>query len=183
MNFKKANRKIHYWGALACAVPIIIVIATGVLLLLKKEFDWVQPSTIKSQGKVPSISFETVLEQLQLNPETLNVSWNDIKRIDVRPSKGLMKIQLKNQIEIQMDHQTGNILKTEYRRSDVIESIHDGSYFSEFTKMWVFLPSAILLFILWITGIYLFAITELSKYRSRKKQVIKQSKSSQTSTI
>lgn len=185
MNWKKANRKIHYWGALACAIPIIIVVVTGVLLLLKKDFNWIQPSTIKGQGGSPSISFKQVLENLnshsvlkraledELNKELGSISWNDIKRIDVRPSKGVMKIQLQEQVEVQMDHQSGQILQIKIRRSDVIESIHDGSYFSDFTKYWVFLPSAILLFALWVTGIYLFIITELAKFRSRRKQKTK----------
>jgi uncharacterized iron-regulated membrane protein len=183
MNFKKTNRKIHYWGALACAIPIIIVIATGVLLILKKEFEWIQPSTIKGQGLLPSITFDEVLININKSPKINNITWHDIKRIDVRPSKGLMKVQLKEQIEVQMDHQTGEILKVDIRRSDVIESIHDGSYFSDFTKYWVFLPSAILLFILWVTGIYLFVITEFAKYRSRRKQHNKTRSISQTNPI
>lgn len=170
MNWKKTNRKIHYWGALACAIPIIIVITTGVLLLLKKEFEWIQPSTIKGQGTHPTLSFAEMLNNLNKHPKIHNITWQDIKRIDVRPSKGIIKVQLKEQVEVQMDQQSGEILKIQLRRSDVIEAIHDGSYFSDFTKYWVFLPSAILLFILWVTGIYLFAVTELSKYRSRRKQ-------------
>ena len=64
MNAKKLNRKIHYWGALACATPIAIGIVTGVLLLLKKDFDWIQPSSEKVLGEQPSISFEQIIPLL-----------------------------------------------------------------------------------------------------------------------
>ncbi|MEM7010155.1 MAG: hypothetical protein AAF585_01625 [Verrucomicrobiota bacterium] len=30
------NRKVHYWGAILCAIPVLIIICTGILLLHKK---------------------------------------------------------------------------------------------------------------------------------------------------
>lgn len=171
MNFKKLNRSIHYWGALACALPILIVIVTGVLLLLKKELDWIQPPSQKGQGKVPTLAFQEVIPVLK-ELEKLEVSgWQDIKKIDVRPKKGIFKVQLKNGWEVQMDHQTGEVLLASIRRSDLIESLHDGSFFHDSAKLGLFLPAAIILLVLWITGIYLFVITELAKIRSRKKKL------------
>ena len=168
MNWKKNNRKIHYWAAVACAIPIVIVIVTGVLLLLKKEFSWIQPSTVKTEAKIPTIEFSEVIGNLKQQSGIL--SWKQIDRIDVRPSKGVMKIQLYDSTEVQMHIQTGEILNIAVRRSDLIESIHDGSFFHDKAKLWLFLPSAVLLLILWITGIYLFVITEFAKRRSRNKK-------------
>lgn len=170
MNFKKLNRKIHYWGALACAVPIAIVIATGVLLLLKKEFDWIQPSTVKGQGKVPSVMFTDIISALGTVEQIKITDWSQIERIDVRPSKGIFKIQVEGNWEVQMDAETAQVLQVAFRRSGVIESIHDGSFFHEYAKLGLFLPAAIILLLLWITGIYLFGITELAKQRGRAKQ-------------
>ena len=45
-----------------------------------------------------------------------------------------------------------------YRRSDVIETIHDGSWFHDNVKLWIFLPTAVVVLGLWITGIYLFIL-------------------------
>jgi len=170
MNYKKLNRKIHYWGALACAIPLIIISVTGVLLLLKKEFNWIQPPTIKGETKVPNIDFNDILLNLKKSDQLNINSWKQIKRLDVRPSKGVIKIQLKDNWEVQMDHQSGEILHVAFRRSDIIESIHDGSYFHDLAKLWLFLPAALILILLWITGMYLFAITELAKQRSRIKK-------------
>ena len=51
--------------------------------------------------------------------------------------------------EVQLNADTGEVLHTAIRRSDVIESIHDGSWFHESFKLWVFLPAGIILAILW----------------------------------
>ena len=39
--------------------------------------------------------------------------------------------------EVQIDTETAEILQVAVRRSDLIESIHDGSYFNDHFKLWV----------------------------------------------
>ena len=85
-------------------------------------------------------------------------TWEDINRLDLRPSKGIVKVRAKNDWEIQIDLKTGKVLQTAYRRSDMIESIHDGSFFHDYVKLWLFLPSGIVLLMLWLTGIYMFVL-------------------------
>ena len=52
-----------------------------------------------------------------------------IDRIDVRPDKGIVKITFKNHfVGVQLDGQTGLVLKKENRNADLIEQIHDGSW-------------------------------------------------------
>ena len=60
------------------------------------------------------------------------------------------------------------------------ESIHDGSFFHDRVKLWVFLPVALVLGMLWLTGIDLFFLPYYAKWNKRKKQsrtVIKESSS------
>jgi hypothetical protein len=83
-------------------------------------------------------------------------SWKDITRIDIRPAKGVMKVLAKNNWEVQLDSATGQVLQVAYRRSDLIESFHDGSWFGDWAKLGVFLPAALILLVLWITGLVLF---------------------------
>ena len=54
-----------------------------------------------------------------------------------------------------------------YRRSDLIEQIHDGSFFSDAVKLYVFLPTGILLILMWGTGIYLFLLPRFRKKKVR----------------
>ena len=158
VKFNILNRKIHYWLSIAVAVPILIVTVSGLLLQTKKYFEWIQPTELRGAGQTPMISLPEVLEISRTVAEAEIETWDDINRVDVRPSRGMLKVWAKNNWEIQIDTETGAILQTAYRRSDIIESIHDGSFFSEKVKMWIFLPAGIILLLLWLTGIYLFIL-------------------------
>jgi len=163
-------RKSHRWGAILIALPFLLVIVTGILLQLKKEWSWVQPPTAKGTGKAPKISFDAILEAAKSVPEAEIRSWEDIERLDVRPDRGLVKIQSRNRWEIQVDTGTGQLVQKEYRRSDLIESLHDGSFFADSVKLYVFLPVAGIVFGLWCTGIYLFVLPYSSRWWKRHKK-------------
>jgi uncharacterized iron-regulated membrane protein len=165
LKFNLLNRKIHNWGSIIVAIPIIIIIGSGLLLQVKKEFTWIQPAEIKGVGKTPKISLDQILEITKTVPEAGVSSWKDINRLDVRPSKGMVKVRAENDWEIQIDLKDGRVLQKAYRRSDLIESIHDGSYFHDLVKHWLFLPSAIVLLGLWLTGIYMFFQPRWARWR------------------
>ena len=168
MKFAKLNRIFHRWGSVLIALPLVVVIATGILLMLKKQSAWIQPPTIGGTTKELKVSFEEILASAKSVPEAGIESWDDIDRLDVRPAKGMIKIRGINRWEIQLDAATAEVLQVAYRRSDLIESIHDGSFFHDKIKLYVFLPSGILLFILWITGLYLFAQPHLTRRKRRR---------------
>jgi uncharacterized iron-regulated membrane protein len=162
------NRKIHHWGSIAIAVPLAIVLVTGVLLLLKKDFYWIQPPSIKGEQKGLALGFDQILAIARSIPEAEIGTWADVDRLDVRPNKGMLKVRAENSWEIQIDANSGQVLQVAYRRSDLIESIHDGSFFGHYAKHWVFLPSALVLLGLWITGMVLFFHPRLARSGKRK---------------
>lgn len=149
-------RKSHRWGALIVAAPFLIVLITGLILQLKKEWHFVQPPTKKGTPLALDVSFATILSSSQTVPEANIQTWEDIERLDVRPDKGIIKVQAKNYYEIQLDSSDGKVLQVAYRNSDWLEAMHDGSWFHEQAKLWIFLPSAVIVLTLWISGIYLF---------------------------
>jgi len=165
MRFKKANRLVHKWVSIVIAIPLLVVFITGILLLTKKEFAFIQPPTARGEGTIPSINFDQVLsiantvERAQIN------NWDDIDRLDVRPSKGIIKIRSRNLIEIQVDSRTGDILHVAKRRSDFIESIHDGTFFQKKANLWLMLPIAITALVMSVTGIIMFFIPYLKRKR------------------
>lgn len=156
MSFKKTNRTIHKWGSIIIALPLLIVCVTGILLLLKKEFSFIQPPTIKGTSPVPSLSFEQILSAAQSVDSAEIYNWDDINRLDVRPTKGLIKIRSNNDVEIQIDSGSGEVLHVAIRRSDFIESIHDGTFFEKNANLWLMLPVGIISVILLFTGVILF---------------------------
>ncbi|MEO0444755.1 MAG: PepSY domain-containing protein, partial [Verrucomicrobiota bacterium] len=94
-SWKRLNRRFHYWGAFLSALPVLIIICTGILLLLKKEFAWIQPPTISGSSETPSISFEEILAATKTAPEAKVVDWSSIDRLDVNPRKGVVKVRTK----------------------------------------------------------------------------------------
>jgi len=169
MKLFKLNRVLHRWGSILALVPIAIIIISGVVLQLKKDIDAIQPPTRRGVGSELSISFDRILEVAKTASEADVKSWDDVDRLDVRPGKGMVKVRCKNNWEIQIDTQTGDILQVAVRRSDLIESIHDGSYFHDTFKLWIFLPAGIILVVLTLTGIYLFFRPYLAKRKQRGK--------------
>ncbi len=56
----------------------------------------------------------------------------DLNRIDARPSKGMVKFLFREgYVEIQLDGATGKVLSIAKRNSDLIENLHDGSYWDK----------------------------------------------------
>lgn len=167
---QKLLRLLHFWVSPIIMLPLALVIGTGVLLMLKKEVDWIQPPTQKGavlEG-IPSQSFGALFQVAKGVPELALEDWEDLDRVDVKPGKGVVKFIAANRWEAQIDSATGEVLQVAYRRSDLIESLHDGSYFSGFVKYYIFLPTGIILAILWGTGIYLFVLPHWKRAQKGK---------------
>ncbi len=166
--FKRNARRFHFWAALIISLPLLIVILSGLVLQVKKEFDWVQPPTQKGQGQL-TLSFDEILQRVKTVPQAEISQWDDIDRMDVRPGKGIIKVQANNRWEVQLDGQSGEILHVAYRRSDFFESLHDGSWFHDAAKIWLFLPAAIITLLMWITGLVMLIPALRNKQKRRKK--------------
>ena len=169
INFNVWSRKVHYWGAFTVSLPVIIIIVSGILLQLKKDINWIQPETkIGSKSNLPKLSFNQILEAAKKSNNAQINSWSDIDRLDVRIEKGVVKVRAKSKWEIQIDTYNGKILNEAYRRSDIIENLHDGSWFNDKVKKWVFLPSGLILLVLWLTGVYLVLFPYFKKWQKGK---------------
>ena len=156
MAFVRLNRTIHKWGALVAALPFLVILLSGILLQFKKEIAWIQPPEVGGSGGPLRIGFDRILAAARQAEEAGVEAWEDVDRIDVRPGKGMCKLQARSGWEVQVDTATGDILQVAYRRSDLVENIHDGTFFHAAAKHWLFFPAALLLLLVWITGLYLF---------------------------
>ena len=172
MKLKIVFRKIHYWGSMVVALPLVIMIVAGILLMLKKDIHWIQPPSQKGieSNAIPAASL-TDLFAAAKSVEIANfTTWSELERADFKPGKGIVKFVSKTNWEVQVDTHTAEVLQVAKRRSDLIEAIHDGSFFAGWVKIGLFLPVGIALLILWLTGIYLFVTTELTKTRKRARR-------------
>ena len=165
------TRWLHRWGSALIALPLLVVIVSGLLLQVKKQSHWVQPPTMRGSDGAPTLSWAEILTLASQVPEAEVSGWDDIDRMDVRVDRGLVKVQCKNRWELQLDLATGELLHSTYRRSDIIEAIHDGSWFGgDWAKLGLFLPAAVVLLGLWITGAWLFALPMVKKRQNRMKR-------------
>ncbi|GAB5406615.1 MAG: hypothetical protein Aurels2KO_48460 [Aureliella sp.] len=170
-NWNWWSRKLHRWGAVLTAIPLLVVIVSGLLLQVKKQVAWVQPPTERGSesDQNPRQDWAAILDACKQLDEPEIDGWSSIDRIDVRPGKGMCKVQSKNGWEVQLDLASGEVLATAYRRSDLIESLHDGSFFADAAKLWVFLPNGIILLALWFTGAWLWYLPLSRRKATRSK--------------
>lgn len=139
----KSLRKFRIWHryiGLAIAILLFISAITGILLALKKEVDVLQPPTKKGVSKtletwkpLSELAEIAATEFYQAYPEQAG---NEVDRMDVRPSKGIVKVLFdKGYWEVQIDGTNGEIKSIERRHSDWIEQLHDGSIISDWFKL------------------------------------------------
>ncbi len=166
MSFNVVNRRVHYWLAAAAALPILVIVASGLLLQAKKHWTWVQPAEHRGTGQAPVIGLEGILASVREVPGLQASTWDDVNRLDVRPGRGVVKVWMQSGDEVQVDLGTGRVLQVAYRRSDVIEAIHDGSFFGgDLVKLGIFLPAGLTLLVLWGTGLWMWWVPVAARRR------------------
>jgi uncharacterized iron-regulated membrane protein len=164
------NRRLHRWGAAVIGLPFLLIIGTGLLLQVKKQVPWVQPPELRTDARVPAVAYDLLLARAMAVPEAGITGWADVDRIDIRPGKGMLKLVATNNWEIQMDIATGEVLQVAFRRSDIIESLHDMSWFHASAKLWMGVPVAMIVLGLWITGAYMWLVHLKGKRRAGRRR-------------
>ncbi len=126
-------RKVHRWTGAALFLLFFLISISGLLLGWKKNSGgYILADT--EIGTTPDlqqwVSFDSLKNQaiFYLHQEVDPDLSPEIDRMDVRPDKGTVKVRFKDHYwGVQIDGATGKLLTVEQRRSDFIESLHDGS--------------------------------------------------------
>lgn len=151
--------------------------------MLKKEVSWIQPPTVSGvSSQMPVLGLPELFAAAQSVEKAGLRTWADLDRVDIKPGKGVVKFVGENRWEVQVDTATGEVLQVAFRRSDLIESLHDGSFFAGWTKLFLFLPSGAILLVLWGTGLYLFFLPRVKNYQKHraKRRIIAQNEDNET---
>ncbi len=154
------NRNVHRWLSIVVAIPFFVVVITGCLLHVKRWVPALQPPSQKSeQGamKPDAVGWDVILTALKGVPAADVKSWKDVKAIDVRPALGVARARTSHGYEVQVDLASGKVLSQGQRWSTVLIEMHEGAYFGPWVRNWVFLPTAIFMLILNVTGVWLLA--------------------------
>ncbi len=149
-------RSLHYWLAPLVAIPFGITLLTGILLSTRGFNTALQRSPIAVTDPEMKISFKEILKVIQMDPTLHVATWADIPQIDIRPSKGHIRVRTKENLEIQIDPLTGKILQVSKRQVSWLISLHEGAIFGSVVRYGVFFVSAILVLALYISGLMIF---------------------------
>lgn len=173
MKIGKLLRDIHHWLSPVIMLPLGVMIVAGLFLMLKKDIDWIQPPSQRSpvaSVEAPDTSLAQLYEAAAAIPELGISRWDEFDRIDIQSDRGIAKFIAPNRWEAQIDLVTLDVLSLEYRRSDLFEQIHDGSFFADWVKTFIFLPVGVILLVLWGTGIWLFFDPHVKRWLRRRRR-------------
>jgi len=162
-------RLIHKWGAVVITVPVIIVILSGIFLQVRKPLNFIQPNSTYGVAKYqPTANLHAILESVKAIPEMKVSGWEDIKVMDLRPKRGIVKVRNFDEFEVQVDAKTAEVLRTGQRLNDFVVHFHDGSRWN--VRLEVFLPVALILLFMTVSGIFLTVQMTAAKLRSAKRK-------------
>ncbi len=148
----KLNLRVwHRWTSIIIALPLCLIVGTGIILLNRNNFEWIQPKSVQALPVVGGIilSHEAVLERYQREGDSID-------QIIYRPEKLNLSIRYKSGHETQVHPHTGEILKSAMRRTNFLIELHQGSFFGKNTGFVLFLVIGICLFFLIISGVLIF---------------------------
>lgn len=162
---------LHRWFGILAGLILMMTAVTGLLLLVKKDYDWLQPPPMAcAEGSVGDLRpiaevYEAVfaLDLPQFRTEA------DIRRIDFRPSRRLHKVVSRHDdLEVQVCAVTLATSPPRVRRSDWLESLHDGSWFGDFAHDLVMPVVALLLLFLAGSGYVMWGVPAWKRLRRRR---------------
>lgn len=129
----KWSRKLHRITGVLLMVFIIVVSVSGLLLAWKKNSNnLLQPATQKAPNRnieqwLPVWQLKNLAQRFISDSTNQNLS-AEIKRMDIRPEKGIVKVTFTQHFwELQLEGTTGKARSFAFRYSDFIEAVHDGS--------------------------------------------------------
>ena len=160
VKFIRAARRYHRYIGLFLLILVLISAITGIFLAWKKNSGILQPPTTKGESEELT-DWRPLSELADIAQEALAEAYpeqagNTIDRMDVRPSKGIVKVLFeKGWWEVQIDGSTGQVTSIAKRNSDWIEALHDGSIVSDGFKLISMNVLGIGLILLISTGFFL----------------------------
>jgi uncharacterized iron-regulated membrane protein len=162
---------LHRWLGVTVGLVLMLSSITGLLLLVKKDYDWIQPPTMECEsGTAEQLQpmakvFEAVfaLGLPQFRDEA------DILKVDFRPSKRLHKVVSRHDdYEVQVCAISLRTSKPSVRRSDWLERLHDGSWFGDLAHDRVMPVVALILLFLASSGYVMWLFPKWKKWRKQR---------------
>jgi uncharacterized iron-regulated membrane protein len=166
-------RQTHKWIGISLSLFLALLAVTGFFLATKKRFAWMQPPPAEAaQIFLPSeiVTVEMALKAaFALGHDNLQ-RFEHVDRVDYRPKDNIFKvISNEGYIEVQVDGKTGKVLSSSFRNDQLMEDIHDLSFFADLAHAWLLPAVAIGLATLAATGVAIFMTPVYRRWQFRKR--------------
>lgn len=140
-------RRWHRRVSILIALPLAVIIVTGMALQLRNQFESIQPKTVPTANTgAPLISLETALSKVT----------GTVDQVIYRPEKNALAVRLKDGMEVQLHPQTGEVLKRAPRRTNFLIDLHQGSFLGPWSQFGVFILTGQGLLFLLISGLLIY---------------------------
>ncbi len=149
-------RHLHGWLAPVVALPLLVVIVTGLVMLLRHQLIFLQPHSCQRGSPGFSLNLEQIVTISRGYYPALVSSVTDIEEIRISPRKGITKVRLPGYLELQIDSHSGAVLAAGKRWSSLILALHEGSFFSPWVVYGVYLPTGLILLFLLLSGVIIY---------------------------
>jgi uncharacterized iron-regulated membrane protein len=145
MNIRTLHRKISFY----LMIPIGVILLSGLILQLRNQIEWIQPELIQGEAGTGSLLGPTDIIQ------RLEISKSEVDQIIYKPAKNNVSVRMKSGEEIQLDPESGKVLKRAIRRTNLLIDIHQGSIIGPLGQYGVYLVSGLGLLLLYLSGMSL----------------------------
>lgn len=167
-------RSIHKWIGLFASIFLVTISISGFFLSIKGWNTWVSPED-KSGAEIADFTEVISVDQAAEAAFALDLVGlkipKDIDRLEYRVKHNVYKILSKEHYhEVQIDGKTGKVLSVGRRNDQFFEDIHDFSIVSENLNTWVLPLVASGLFVLGVTGVYMFSVPVYRRWKFSHKQ-------------
>jgi uncharacterized iron-regulated membrane protein len=174
--------EVHKWIGITAGLVLLLSAGTGLLLLVKKRYEWIQPVSQQGTAGAPEdrASFAKLYHSIfshvcEEHPGGFPAfrGPEDIDRFDVRPDKNIVKARSRiDWMEVQLDFTTGEIANHHYekRNSDWIEQLHDGQLIAEWWHEWGMPVIALTFLLMVVTGYLIWLWPKYAKRRARRRR-------------
>lgn len=171
------TRSLHRWIGFVASLFLAIISVTGFFLAMKDRFAFMRPPVqeavkLENASQILPISKALDIAFGAGHPELSELS--QVDRVDYRPKDNIFKIISKDGYrEVQVDGTRGTIVSDAFRNDQLMEDIHDMSYFADAMHGYLLPTVALGLCFLSISGVFIFFTPIYRRWKFKRKGTLK----------
>ena len=170
------TRNLHRWIGFLASLFLAVISVTGFFLAMKDRFAFMRPPVQEAAKLERAEDILPVAQILDIAfakgyPELQEIKHVD--RVDFRPKDNVFKVVSKDGYrEIQVDGTHGTVVSDAFRNDQLMEDIHDMSFFADLMHGYLLPVVALCLTFLSLSGIGIFLTPIVRRWRFNHKKPV-----------